>query len=235
MGRGFQVRAASITIVAHLLFIAITTLLLVWLLHFREGVAFFSSSNPTKIFNLHPLLMVIGFILVGGEVSPFVIYTTTLLATAIMIYKSAAKKSRSVKVVHLLLHLVAMVAGVLGITAVFKSKKEVGLPDMYTLHSWLGMSAICLFGLQYIIGFFSYFFPGAEMSTRASLLPWHRFMGMAIFLLAVGTAETGLLQYFQFLHLFRSQEALIVNFTALLLFLYAFFVALSVTLPTNYS
>ncbi|BAT98842.1 hypothetical protein VIGAN_10019200, partial [Vigna angularis var. angularis] len=134
MGRGFQVRAASITIVAHLLFIAITTLLLVWLLHFREGVAFFSSSNPTKIFNLHPLLMVIGFILVGGE--------------AIMIYKSAAKKSRSVKVVHLLLHLVAMVAGVLGITAVFKSKKEVGLPDMYTLHSWLGMSAICLFGLQ---------------------------------------------------------------------------------------
>ncbi|XP_017411633.2 probable ascorbate-specific transmembrane electron transporter 1 [Vigna angularis] len=221
MGRGFQVRAASITIVAHLLFIAITTLLLVWLLHFREGVAFFSSSNPTKIFNLHPLLMVIGFILVGGE--------------AIMIYKSAAKKSRSVKVVHLLLHLVAMVAGVLGITAVFKSKKEVGLPDMYTLHSWLGMSAICLFGLQYIIGFFSYFFPGAEMSTRASLLPWHRFMGMAIFLLAVGTAETGLLQYFQFLHLFRSQEALIVNFTALLLFLYAFFVALSVTLPTNYS
>jgi len=52
------------------------------------------------------------------------------------------------KVVHLLLHLVALVAGVLGIIAVFKSKKDAGLPDMYTLHSWLGMSAICLFGLQ---------------------------------------------------------------------------------------
>ncbi|WVZ11510.1 hypothetical protein V8G54_016040 [Vigna mungo] len=221
MGGGFHVGAASITTVAHLLLIAITSLLLVWLLHFREGVAFFSSSNPTKIFNLHPLLMVIGFILVGGE--------------AIMIYKSVAEKRRSMKVIHMLLHLVAMVAGVLGIIAVFKSKKEVGLPDMYTLHSWLGMSAICLFGLQYIIGFFSYVFPGAEMYTRASLLPWHRFVGMAIFLLAVGTAETGLLQYFQFLNLFRSQEALIVNFTALLLFLYAFFVALSVTLPTNYS
>ncbi|KAK7348980.1 hypothetical protein VNO80_23784 [Phaseolus coccineus] len=196
MARGFQVRAASITIVAHLLFIAIATLVLLWLLHFREGVAFFNSSNPIKIFNLHPLLMVIGFILVGGE---------------------------------------ALVAGILGIIAVFKSKKEAGLPDMYTLHSWLGMSAICLFGLQYIMGFFSYFFPGAEMSTRASLLPWHRFLGMAIFLLAVCTAETGLVQYFQFLHLFRSQEALIVNSTALLLFLYAFFVTLSVILPRNYS
>jgi len=51
-------------------------------------------------------------------------------------------------VVHLLLHLVALVAGVLGITAVFKSKKEAHLPDMYTLHSWLGISTICLFGLQ---------------------------------------------------------------------------------------
>ncbi|KAG4908862.1 putative ascorbate-specific transmembrane electron transporter 1 [Glycine soja] len=220
MARGFQVRATSVTIFAHLLFIAIATLVLVWLLHFREGVAFFSSSNPVKIFNLHPLLMVIGFILVGGE--------------AIMIYKSVPEKRRSVKVVHLLLHLIALVAGILGIIAVFKSKKEAGLADMYTLHSWLGMSAISLFGLQYIFGFFAYFFPGAEMSARASLLPWHRFMGMAIFLLAVATAETGLVEYFQFLQLFRTQEALIINSTGLLLFLFAVFVTLSVILQRNY-
>jgi len=83
-------------------------------------------------------------------VSPFfgISYRTTLFATAMMIYKSVPKKRRSVKVVHLLLHLVALVAGVLGITAVFKSKKEAHLPDMYTLHSWLGISTICLFGLQ---------------------------------------------------------------------------------------
>ncbi|TKY69200.1 Ascorbate-specific transmembrane electron transporter 1 [Spatholobus suberectus] len=219
MPRGFQVQATSITIFAHLLFIAITTLVLVWLLHFREGVAF-KSSNPIKIFNLHPLLMVIGFILVGGE--------------AIMTYKSVPAKRRSVKVVHLLLHLIALVAGVLGIIAVFKSKKQAGLADMYTLHSWLGMSTICLFGLQYIFAFFAYFFPGAEMSTRATLLPWHRFMGMVIFLLAVGTAETGLVEYFQFLGLFRSQEALMVNSTGFLLFLFVVFVSLSVILPRNY-
>lgn len=52
--------------------------------------------------------------------------------------------------VHLLLHLIALVAGIIGIIAVFKSKKEAGLADMYTLHSWLGMSAISLFGLQVI-------------------------------------------------------------------------------------
>ncbi|XP_004513927.1 probable ascorbate-specific transmembrane electron transporter 1 [Cicer arietinum] len=219
MPRGFQIRATSITILAHLLFIAITTLLSVWLFHFREGVAF-NSSNKIKIFNLHPLLMVIGFILVGGE--------------AIISYKSFPGKRSSAKVVHLLLHLIALASGVLGIIAVFKFKIEAGLPHMFTLHSWLGMSAICAFGLQYILAFFAYFFPGAEMSTRATLLPWHRFIGLVIFLLAVGTAETGLVEYFKFLELFRNQEALIVNFTGLLLFLFAAFVSLTVILPRNF-
>lgn len=137
MPRGFQVRATPITILAHLLFIAITTLVLVWLLLFREGVAF-NSSNKIKIFNLHPLLMVIGFILVGGE--------------AIMTYKSIPQERNSVKVVHhLLLHLIVLASGILGIIAVFKSKKEAGLRHMYTLHSWLGISAIFLFGFQVIL------------------------------------------------------------------------------------
>ncbi|KAK7310142.1 hypothetical protein RJT34_07444 [Clitoria ternatea] len=218
MPRGLQVQATSITLFAHLLFIAIITLVLIWLLHFREGVAF-NSSNPIKIFNLHPLLM-LGFILVGGE--------------AIMAYKSFPGKRRSVKVVHLLLHLIALLAGILGIIAVFKSKKNAHLANMYTFHSWLGMSAISLFGLQYILGFFSFMFPGAEMSTGATLLPWHRFMGMVIFLLVVATAGMGLVEYFMFLGLFRSPEALVVNFIGLLLFLYAVFVTLSLILPTNY-
>jgi cytochrome b-561 len=84
------------------------------------------------------------------------------------------------------------------------------------------------------LGFFAYFFPGAEASTRATLLPWHKFIGIVIFLLAVGTAETGLIQYSDFLYLFRNQEALIVNFTGLLLFLFSVFVGLSVILPRNY-
>jgi len=51
MPRSFQIRATSVTIFAHLLFIAIATLMLVWLLHFRGGVAF-NSSNKIKIFNV---------------------------------------------------------------------------------------------------------------------------------------------------------------------------------------
>ncbi|KAK3040709.1 hypothetical protein RJ639_027999 [Escallonia herrerae] len=63
----FPFSALPVTIFAHLLVIAIATLLLVWLLHFQDGFAFKSKINKGKIFNLHPLFMVIGFVLVAGE------------------------------------------------------------------------------------------------------------------------------------------------------------------------
>lgn len=65
-----------------------------------------------------------------------------------MVYKSVPARRETQKVTHLVLHLIALLAGIVGIYAVFKFHHELGIPDMYTLHSWLGMSTICLFGLQ---------------------------------------------------------------------------------------
>ncbi|KAF3432070.1 hypothetical protein FNV43_RR26809 [Rhamnella rubrinervis] len=220
--RSYQVSATPFTIFAHLIVIAVTTLVLVWLLHIRYGLAF-KSTNKQKIFNLHPLLMIIGFLLLGGE--------------AIMAYKSVPGPRKSQKLVHLILHLLALLSGILGIYAVFRYKHESSQPDMVTLHSWLGIITISLFGLQYLLGFFTYFFPGAEMSTRGNLLPWHVFGGMAIFVLGIITAETGLLQTFirSGLDFGTNQQGLIVNFTGLLLVLFAVSVGLAVLLPRGFS
>ena len=49
--RSFQVSATPFMIFAHLLALGVTTLLLLWLLHFREGFAF-NSDNKLKIFNV---------------------------------------------------------------------------------------------------------------------------------------------------------------------------------------
>ncbi|KAM7484733.1 hypothetical protein LguiA_000742 [Lonicera macranthoides] len=205
-----------VTTFAHLLVIAVTILVLVWLLQFREGLAF-KSDNKQKIFNVHPLLMVIGFLLVLGE--------------ACMVYKSVPARRDTQKATHLVLHLIALLAGIVGIYAVFKFHHELGIPDMYTLHSWLGMSTICLFGLQWVLAFLSFTFPGGSSFTRARLTPWHVFFGMVIFFMAVLTAETGLVERFLFLGLRRTQEALIVNFTGLLILLFGIAVGLVVLLP----
>ncbi|KAJ9153007.1 hypothetical protein P3X46_026499 [Hevea brasiliensis] len=213
--RSYQVSATPVTMLAHLIVVAVAALVLVWLLHFEEGFAF-KAANKIKILNVHTFLMIVGFILIAGE--------------AIMAYKTIPAKRKVQKAGHLMLHLIALGAGVLGVYTAFKYKHESGGKDMVTLHSWLGMITICLFGLQWVLGFFSYVFPGSEMSARASYMPWHVFGGMFIFFLAICTAQTGLLQRFKTLN----QEGLIVNFTGLLLVLFAIGVGLSAVLPRGY-
>ncbi|KAM6567577.1 hypothetical protein CsatA_026705 [Cannabis sativa] len=218
-GRSYQLYAGVVTILSHLIAITVTVLVLVWLLKFQGGFAF-KSGNTQKIFNLHPFLMVVGLIVIGGE--------------AIMAYKTMSGTRRAHKGVHIILHLLALLAGILGTYAVFKFKDETGTKDFVTLHTWLGIIVITAYGLQFLLGFFTFFFPGAAMPARANILPWHTFFGMVIFLLAVCTAETGLLQRFITLGLGLNQEGLIVNFTGLLIFLFAVTVTLSVILPRNH-
>ncbi|KAL6970060.1 hypothetical protein U1Q18_029766 [Sarracenia purpurea var. burkii] len=211
-----RVSALAVTPFAHLLAVAVIALVLAWLLHFREGVAFHSHIKP-KIFNLHPLLMVIGFLLISGE--------------AIMAYKSVPAERKTKKMVHLILHFIALLAGIVGVYAVFKYHHEIGTPDLYTLHSWIGISTICLFGIQWLFAFFSFWLPVAEKGTRAKIVPWHSFFGIVIFFMAILSAEMGLAEKFTFLKLRHGQEALVMNFTGLLILLFAISVGLTVLLP----
>lgn len=199
---------------AHLLAVVMTALVLVWLLHFREGLAFRTHIKP-KIFNIHPLLMIIGIIVIGGE--------------AIMAYKTVPGAKRTQKQVHLMLHLVALIISIVGIYAVFKFHQELAIPHLNTLHSWLGISTICLYGLQWMYSIFTFAIPHSKSTVRATVAPWHIFGGIVIFLLAICSAITGLVEKFTFLKLQRTQEALIVNFTGLMIILFAVMVGLVTT------
>lgn len=145
-----------------------------------------------------------------------------------MAYQIVHGRKRSQKAVHLLLHFVALVVGVLGTYVIFKFHNEIGHWDMFSLDSWPGIIHLCT-SPQWLLGFFTYWFPDAEKSTKATLEPWHTFAGMVIFLMGICTAEIGLARIAYYLG--RSREALIVNFIVLLTFLFAVWVSLSVVLP----
>lgn len=60
-------------------------------------------------------------------------------------------------------------------------------------------------GGQWVVGFWSFWHRGEGRRTRGSVLPWHVFVGIYTYGLAVATAETGLLEKLTFLQAARGQ------------------------------
>lgn len=52
------------------------------------------------------------------------------------------------KIAHAALHLVAFILTVLGLVAVFKYHNEAKIANLYSLHSWLGITTVFLFACQ---------------------------------------------------------------------------------------
>ncbi|XP_051142630.1 transmembrane ascorbate ferrireductase 1 [Andrographis paniculata] len=210
------VNALPISFVAHFLAVVAAVLVLVWNISFRGGLAW-DAENKDLIFNLHPVLMLIGLIIIGGQ--------------AIMSYKSLPLRKPEKKLIHLVLHAIALILGIFGICAAFKNHNELGFANLYSLHSWLGIAVISLYGLQWIYGFVIFFYPGGSSAIRGESLPWHSLAGTFIYILAVGTASLGYLEKLTFLQnnglAKYGPEAILVNCTAIITILYGTFVILT--------
>lgn len=211
------VKALPITFVAHALAILAAVMVLVWCLGFRGGLAW-EDTNKNLIFNLHPVLMLIGLIIIGGE--------------AIISYKALILRKEVKKLIHLVLHAIALILGIIGIYAAFKYHNESSIVNLYSLHSWLGIAVISLYGLQWIYGFVIFFYPGGSTGLRSESLPWHVLFGLFVYTLAIANAAIGFLEKLTFLEnsglAKYGPEALLVNFTAVATILYGAFVIFTV-------
>ena len=52
------------------------------------------------------------------------------------------------KLIHMVLHAIALALGILGIYTAFKYHNESEIANLYSLHSWLGIGIIVLYGIQ---------------------------------------------------------------------------------------
>lgn len=99
-----------------------------------------------------------------------------------------------VKILHGLIQVAVFVFATIALKAVFDShnKPPKPIPNMYSLHSWVGLSAVILFGMQWVCGFVSFLFPKLSDGLRRMYLPHHKFWGLAIFVLCVAAALMGI-------------------------------------------
>ncbi|XP_051894590.1 transmembrane ascorbate-dependent reductase CYB561 isoform X2 [Pristis pectinata] len=148
----------------------------VWLGHYHGGFAW--DRTPHQ-FNVHPLCMVLGMVFLYGD--------------AILVYRTLRNEGKTtLKVLHAVIHLIALVVVIVGIAAVFDLHIAKKVPNLYSLHSWCGLSIIILFCLQWVMGLAFFLFPGVTYSLRTIYYPYHVFFGLALFILSIGTCLTGI-------------------------------------------
>ncbi|KAL6660934.1 hypothetical protein ACP70R_000318 [Stipagrostis hirtigluma subsp. patula] len=166
--------------------------------------------------------MLIGLVALNGE--------------ALLAYKTVPGTKKLKKLVHLALQFLAMFLSLIGLWAVWKFHDVREIDHLYTLHSWLGLSCIIFFCFQWATGFWTFWYPGGSRSGRASLLPWHVFLGLFIHVLAIATCVTGLLEKSIFMQGAKmigrfSKEALFMNSLGMLLVLLSALVILAIVTP----
>ncbi|XP_013874864.1 transmembrane ascorbate-dependent reductase CYB561 [Austrofundulus limnaeus] len=148
----------------------------VWMGHYRGGFAWDGSAQE---FNLHPLCMVLGLVFLQGD--------------AILVYRVFRNEAkRNVKLLHGIIHLLALIISIVGIVAVFDFHKAAKIPDMYSLHSWCGMATLVLFCVQWVMGLLFFLFPAVSSWFRSLYLPVHVFCGLTLLVMAIGTSLLGI-------------------------------------------
>ncbi|KAA0705936.1 Cytochrome b561 [Triplophysa tibetana] len=148
----------------------------VWMGHYHGGYAWDGSAQE---FNVHPLCMVLGLVFLYGD--------------AVLVYRVFRNESkRSVKILHALLHMMALIISIVGLVAVFDFHATAKISNMYSLHSWCGMLTFVLFILQWLLGLGLFLFPWASAQLRSWYLPLHVFFGLLLLAMSIGTCLLGI-------------------------------------------
>nr|ACO10642.1 Cytochrome b561 [Caligus rogercresseyi] len=196
----------------------------VWMGHFRGGFAW--TSNPGLMFNWYPLLMTLALIYFYGN--GMLVYRN---------FRGEAKKR--LKILHAGLLLGSLGLGALGLKTVFDSHNLAipPVPNLYSLHSWIGITVVVLFAAQWLSGLVIYLYPGLASHLRVSWLPTHTFMGTLIFVLSIATALLGISEKIFFSlnktkkYQNRDVEGVIANWFGLSLVAFGIFVVYLVRHP----
>jgi len=181
--------------IAQILLHGVVGLVLFWVIQYQgkeKAWPFSWKTDPDLEFNLHPFLMIMGFIYFMGQ--------------AMLMYRTCRCCRRIwSKLLHTTFHLLAAPCIAIAFVAVYdfkndrvndKTNSPDPMPHFYSIHSWMGLTTMGLFALQFIVGFFSFLLllccESATASFRAALVPIHSTFGITTFVMAIATACTGL-------------------------------------------
>ena len=180
---GTASRTSLVSILLRGVQIAIVALIIVWVV-LLGGLRFTPTpkgdGNDTGLlFNWHPLLMTLAFIVCMGE---------AVLAYKAPVLRLSDRPAR--KTWHVTMHTAAFVLGSLGIVAAIQShnlKRPNPVPNFYSTHSFLGLLVCSMLVLQASLGMMAFVAPRWSVQTRQEFRPVHGFAGLFILITGIGT------------------------------------------------
>ncbi|XP_070587847.1 plasma membrane ascorbate-dependent reductase CYBRD1 isoform X2 [Erythrolamprus reginae] len=195
---------------------------LVWVLRYRGGLGW--NGGPVE-FNWHPVLIITGFVFIQG--------------IAIIVYRLPWTWKCSkflMKLIHAGLHTVTLTLAIISLVAVFDFHNAQKIPNMYSLHSWIGLTAVILYALQLVLGIVVFLLPFAPTSLRTAVMPIHTYSGLLIFGTGIATALMGITEklFFELKAPPYSQspeEAIFVNVLGVLIVAYGAVILWMATRP----
>ncbi|NXI59509.1 CYBR1 reductase, partial [Chloroceryle aenea] len=119
----------------------------------------------------------------------------SVLSSAIIVYRLPWTWKCSkllMKFIHAGLNTIAMILAIISMVAVFEYHNISSIPNMYSLHSWIGLTAVIFYSLQLFLGFAVFLLPFAPVPVRAALMPIHVYSGLTIFATVIATALMGI-------------------------------------------
>lgn len=199
----------AVLIVAQALMVTGVVLFLVFLFPLNEGQPTTFDDFP---FNLHPLMMVLGFALLVGE--------------GLVAWQVWPISHRWRKVMHGALGGAAVLCSLGGLSAVLVFHHQQGYPNFKSMHSWVGLTTLVLTWMQFALGFVAFAFPGLAPHLRSAALPWHKWLGLVIYGYSMVAIISGMQEKFPA----TSDYPRLIRFAGLLILFSSAFVALGVYL-----
>ena len=157
------------------------------------GGVSWKEGESKRVFNWHPVMMVTAYAVMNAGALVFRVSGTSSYQAAV---GSAPKKRGIAKVAHASTWSLTFVFGIVGILAVFRSHNDKisgYIANLYSLHSWVGITALTLYTLQFLFGILAFGGLLSRSRLRNPLtMELHKFTGTYIHILVTATILLGI-------------------------------------------
>ncbi|XP_077593570.1 lysosomal membrane ascorbate-dependent ferrireductase CYB561A3-like [Stigmatopora nigra] len=155
-----------------------------WNWRWRGGFAW---DGTEAQFNWHPVLMIAGMLVLYG-----------LAAVLFRVPWGWSHEKRTWKLLHAGLMLAALALAAVGLHAAFHVHSTLNIPSMFSLHSWVGMSAVVTFAWQWILGLLSFLLPCSAPLLGRYMKGLHVWTGQAVLMLTLAACISGINEQLSF-------------------------------------